>query len=67
MCLIWIANGPNLHFVHIHLFILLNSDLNICGCEKKKIIDRLVLQFYGCFACQHTAGHVTESYELEIK
>ncbi len=33
-CLIWIANGPNLHFVQKYLcFILLRRDLNISGCE----------------------------------
>ncbi len=32
-------------------FILLRGDLNICGIETWKI-DRLVLQFYGCFALQ---------------
>ncbi len=46
-CLIWIANGQNLHFVQKYLrFILLRGDQNICGWETWKI-DTLVQQFYG--------------------
>ncbi len=33
-CLIWIANGQNLHFVQKYLcFVLLRGDQNICGWE----------------------------------
>ncbi len=41
-CLIWIANGPNFHFVQKYLcFILLKGDLKICGWETDEKLTRL--------------------------
>ncbi len=41
-CLIWIANGQNLHFVQKYLcFILLRGDQNICGWETDEKLTRL--------------------------
>ncbi len=41
-CLIWIANGQNLHFVQKYLcVILLRRDLNISGCETDEKLTRL--------------------------
>ncbi len=42
VCLIWIANGQNLHFVQKYLcFILLRGDQNICGWETDEKLTRL--------------------------
>ncbi len=54
-CLIWIANGQNLHIVQKYLFVSFYSFerwSKYLRLGNRWQIDTLVQQFYGCFALQ---------------